>query len=146
MLKRVDHLNVQVPPEKEEEAKRFYGEILGISRLTKQDYLGRSGAHYCLSEEPWYELDLGSRVASRSRISGSIKRIAVISDSRWMTSQPRGWPSRQQELRLARPIPPGRKSAIFIRNGFLFEILGVTSSRSWNPADRTQPVRRAENS
>ncbi|MFT5440612.1 MAG: catechol 2,3-dioxygenase-like lactoylglutathione lyase family enzyme [Alphaproteobacteria bacterium] len=59
MLKRVDHLNVQVPPEKEDEAKHFYGEILGLSQLTKPDNLGRSGAHYCLSEEPWYELHLG---------------------------------------------------------------------------------------
>ena len=59
MLKRVDHLNVQVPPEKEDEAKHFYGEILGLSQLTKPDILGRSGAHYCLSEEPWYELHLG---------------------------------------------------------------------------------------
>ena len=59
MLKRVDHLNVQVPPEKEDEAKHFYGEILGLSQLTKPDNLGRSGAHYCLSEEPWYEPHLG---------------------------------------------------------------------------------------
>ena len=59
MIKRVDHLNVQVPPEKEDEAKRFYGEILGLRRLQKPDSLGPRGAHYCLSEEPWYELHLG---------------------------------------------------------------------------------------
>jgi catechol 2,3-dioxygenase-like lactoylglutathione lyase family enzyme len=59
MLRRVDHLNVQVPPEKEEEAKRFYGDLLGLTQLVKPDNLGRSGAHYCISEDPWYELHLG---------------------------------------------------------------------------------------
>lgn len=45
MLKRVDHLNVQVPRKKKgEEAKHFYGEILGLPRLTEPDSLGGSGA------------------------------------------------------------------------------------------------------
>ena len=71
MLKRVDHLNVQVPPEKEDEAKHFYGEILGLSQLTKPDNLGRSGAHYCLSEEPWYERRLGCGYWAQSSASQS---------------------------------------------------------------------------
>ena len=59
MIKRVDHLNVQVPPEKEEEAKRFYQDLLGLKRLKKPDSLGPAGAHFCISEEPWYELHMG---------------------------------------------------------------------------------------
>jgi len=59
LVKRVDHLNVQVPPEKEEEGIRFYGEILGLKRLKKPDSLGPAGAHFCISEDPWYELHLG---------------------------------------------------------------------------------------
>lgn len=59
LVKRVDHLNVQVPPEKEEEAKRFYGELLGLKPLKKPDSLGPAGQHYCISENPWYELHLG---------------------------------------------------------------------------------------
>ena len=59
LVKRVDHLNVQVPPEKEEEAIRFYGDVLGLKRLQKPDSLGPAGAHFCISEEPWYELHLG---------------------------------------------------------------------------------------
>ncbi len=59
LIKRVDHLNVQVPPEKEEEAKRFYGEVLGLAPLKKPDSLGPAGQHYCISESPWYELHLG---------------------------------------------------------------------------------------
>lgn len=59
LVKRVDHLNVQVPPEKEEEAIRFYGEIFGLKRLKKPDSLGPRGAHFCISEDPWYELHLG---------------------------------------------------------------------------------------
>jgi catechol 2,3-dioxygenase-like lactoylglutathione lyase family enzyme len=59
LIQRVDHLNVQVPPEKEAEAKRFYGELLGLKPLKKPDSLGPTGQHFCISEEPWYELHLG---------------------------------------------------------------------------------------
>jgi catechol 2,3-dioxygenase-like lactoylglutathione lyase family enzyme len=55
----VDHLNVQVPPEKEDEAIDFYENILGLTRLKKPDSLGPAGAHFCISEDPWYELHLG---------------------------------------------------------------------------------------
>ena len=58
-LRRVDHLNVQVPPEKEDEAIHFYEQILGLKRLKKPDSLGPAGAHFCISEDPWYELHLG---------------------------------------------------------------------------------------
>ncbi len=58
-LRRVDHLNVQVPPEKEDEAIHFYEEILGLKRLKKPDSLGPAGAHFCISEDPWYELHVG---------------------------------------------------------------------------------------
>ncbi len=58
-LRRVDHLNVQVPPEKEDEAIHFYEEKLGLKRLKKPDSLGPAGAHFCISEDPWYELHLG---------------------------------------------------------------------------------------
>ena len=59
LVKRVDHLNVQVPPEKEEEGIRFYNDILGLKRLKKPDSLGPAGAHFCICEDPWYELHLG---------------------------------------------------------------------------------------
>ena len=58
-LRRVDHLNVQVPPEKEQEAIQFYEEVMGLKRLKKPDSLGPAGAHFCISEDPWYELHLG---------------------------------------------------------------------------------------
>lgn len=55
----IDHLNVQVPPEKEDEAKQFYGQLLGLRPLKKPDSLGPAGQHYCISENPYYELHLG---------------------------------------------------------------------------------------
>ena len=58
-LRRVDHLNVQVPPEKEQEAIQFYEEVMGLKRLKKPDSLGPAGAHFCISEDPWYELHVG---------------------------------------------------------------------------------------
>lgn len=59
LITRVDHLNVQVPPEKEEAAKAFYGGLLGLKELTKPENLGSKGAHYVISEQPWTELHLG---------------------------------------------------------------------------------------
>ena len=59
LIKRVDHVNVQVPPEKEQDGLKFYGELLGLPRLKKPDSLGPAGGHFCLCEEPWYELHLG---------------------------------------------------------------------------------------
>jgi catechol 2,3-dioxygenase-like lactoylglutathione lyase family enzyme len=59
LIKRVDHLNVQVPPEKEEEAKLFYKDLLGLTPLKKPDSLGPAGQHFCISEDPYYELHLG---------------------------------------------------------------------------------------
>lgn len=59
LIKIIDHLNVQVPPDKEDEAKRFYGELLGLRPLKKPDSLGPAGQHYCLSENPYAELHLG---------------------------------------------------------------------------------------
>jgi catechol 2,3-dioxygenase-like lactoylglutathione lyase family enzyme len=59
LIKRIDHVNVQVPPEKEQDGLAFYGELLGLPRLKKPDSLGPAGGHFCLSENPWYELHLG---------------------------------------------------------------------------------------
>ena len=59
LIKCVDHVNVQVPPEVEEAAKAFYRDLLGLKPLKKPDSLGPKGGHFCLSEDPWYELHLG---------------------------------------------------------------------------------------
>ncbi len=59
LIKRVDHLNVQVPPEMEDAAKAFYRDLMGLRQLKKPDSLGPAGGHFCLSEDPWYELHLG---------------------------------------------------------------------------------------
>ena len=59
LIKRVDHLNVQVPPEQEESAIEFYRDLMGLKRLKKPDSLGPAGGHFCLSEKPWYELHVG---------------------------------------------------------------------------------------
>ncbi len=59
ILTRVDHLNVQVPPDKEEEALAFYRDLVGFKQLQKPDSLGPRGGHFCISENPWYELHVG---------------------------------------------------------------------------------------
>ena len=59
ILTRVDHLNVQVPPDREEEALKFYRDLVGFKQLKKPDSLGPRGGHFCISEKPWYELHVG---------------------------------------------------------------------------------------
>jgi len=59
ILTRVDHLNVQVPPDREEEAVSFYRDLIGFKQLKKPDSLGPAGGHFCISENPWYELHVG---------------------------------------------------------------------------------------
>ena len=59
ILPRVDHLNVQVPPDREEEAVSFYRDLIGFKQLKKPDSLGPAGGHFCISEDPWYELHVG---------------------------------------------------------------------------------------
>ena len=59
MLKRVDHMNLQVPPDREEQALSFYGNLIGFRPLKKPDSLGPGGGHFYISEEPWYELHVG---------------------------------------------------------------------------------------
>ena len=59
ILTRVDHLNVQVPPDREEEAVSFYRDLIGFRQLKKPDSLGPAGGHFCISENPWYELHVG---------------------------------------------------------------------------------------
>jgi catechol 2,3-dioxygenase-like lactoylglutathione lyase family enzyme len=59
LIKILDHINVQVPPDVEAEAKRFYGQVLGMKEIIKPDNLGRRGAHYKVSEDGSQELHLG---------------------------------------------------------------------------------------
>ena len=59
ILTRVDHLNVQVPPDREEEALEFYRDLVGFKQLQKPDSLGPRGGHFCISQDPWYELHVG---------------------------------------------------------------------------------------
>jgi len=59
VLTRVDHMNVQVPPDREEAAIAFYRDLIGFRPLKKPDSLGPRGGHFCVSEDPWYELHVG---------------------------------------------------------------------------------------
>ena len=70
ILTCVDHLNVQVPPDREEEAVKFYRDLVGFKQLKKPDNLGPSGGHFIISENPWYELHVGvARDTSASDIN-----------------------------------------------------------------------------
>ena len=46
ILIRVDHLNVQVPPDREAEVIAFYRDLVGFKQLQKPDSLGPKGGHF----------------------------------------------------------------------------------------------------
>lgn len=74
LVKVIDHINVQVPREAEGEAKRFYGQVLGMKEIVKPDNLGRRGAHYKVSEESGQELHLGIANAQDSVNNRNLQR------------------------------------------------------------------------
>lgn len=42
-FKRADHINISVPPERLEEAKQFYTEVLGLEQIERPDVFGSKG-------------------------------------------------------------------------------------------------------
>ena len=135
MIKRIDHLNVQVPPEKEAEGKHFYGTLLGLKRLRKPDSLGPAGAHYCISEEPWYELHLGvardTTVADinrnlRNHLGFQVDDLAAARKS-----------FEEAALTSWRPAPPIPRRGISTRNASSCSTPAATASRSWSRAALT---------
>ena len=59
ILTCVDHLNLQVPSDREEETIKFYRDLIGFKQLKKPDSLSSFGGHFCISVNPWYELHIG---------------------------------------------------------------------------------------
>ncbi len=48
-FKRIDHVQVCIPPGKEEEARQFYGKVLGLKEVEKPDALKPNGGM-------WFEI------------------------------------------------------------------------------------------
>lgn len=45
-FKRVDHIHIAVPPEKLEEAKDFYTQIIGLELIDRPDYLFNTAGYW----------------------------------------------------------------------------------------------------
>jgi catechol 2,3-dioxygenase-like lactoylglutathione lyase family enzyme len=45
-FKRVDHIHITVPPERLEEAKDFYANIIGLELIERPDYLFNSAGYW----------------------------------------------------------------------------------------------------
>ncbi len=57
MLVGLDHIQIAIPPGSEEEARRFYGGLLGLKEVPKPEALRRRGG--CWFVGPGIELHLG---------------------------------------------------------------------------------------
>ncbi|HEY0005214.1 MAG TPA: VOC family protein [Pyrinomonadaceae bacterium] len=81
----LDHVNITVPKSLEDEAKRFYGEILGLREIPKPvESRGRSGAWYQiglvqlhLSVQP----DAADKDGSRQHVCYVVKDLAAAEES-----------------------------------------------------------------
>lgn len=50
-FKRVDHINISVPPERLDEAKTFYGEVMGLKQIYRPDEIfGSKGLWYDIGD------------------------------------------------------------------------------------------------
>lgn len=56
-VKRIDHVQLAMPPDREEEARGFYAGVLGISEVPKPPHLARRGG--CWFEQDSLKVRLG---------------------------------------------------------------------------------------
>jgi catechol 2,3-dioxygenase-like lactoylglutathione lyase family enzyme len=59
-VKRIDHVQLAMPPGREEEARAFCGDVLGISEVPKPPHLARRGG--CWFEQDALKVHLGVEV------------------------------------------------------------------------------------
>jgi catechol 2,3-dioxygenase-like lactoylglutathione lyase family enzyme len=75
-VKRIDHVQLAMPPGQEEEARAFYGDVLGISEVPKPPHLAKRGG--CWFEQGALKVHLG--VESEFRPARKAHPAFIVSD------------------------------------------------------------------
>lgn len=70
-FKRADHFHICVPPEKLEEAKAFYTEVIGLELLARPDHLFSSAGY-------WFNIgDVQLHIGVEQELRRSIRHMAM---------------------------------------------------------------------
>jgi catechol 2,3-dioxygenase-like lactoylglutathione lyase family enzyme len=75
-VKRIDHVQLAMPPGQEEEARAFYGDVLGISEVPKPPHLAKRGG--CWFEQGALKVHLG--VESEFKPARKAHPAFIVSD------------------------------------------------------------------
>jgi catechol 2,3-dioxygenase-like lactoylglutathione lyase family enzyme len=103
-FKRIDHIHICVPPERLEEARGFYADIIGLTEKYRPDVFGRPGHWFDISG---IELHIGVEAPLRRTIRHSAFEVADVKAAKAYLE------SKGVEI-VAEPVIPGRERFTFI--------------------------------
>lgn len=70
-FKRLDHFHVCVPPERLEEARLFYGDVIGLEQIYRPDHLFSSAGY-------WFNVgDLQLHIGVETALPRTIRHVAM---------------------------------------------------------------------
>ena len=116
-IRKVNHVNVTVPAEREADARRFYGDLLGLQQITKPPGPRQNiGAWYQLGESQLH-LSIEDGVHQDERDAHVCYQVADV------TVAEREFRDAGVEV-ISDPRPTGRQARFFVRDpgGNLIEI------------------------
>jgi len=102
---RADHINICVPPERLEEARRFYTNIIGLQQIERPDYLFSTPGH-------WFDIgDIQLHIGVEPQVPRSVRHIAF--EIKNVDNALKLFEKHNVEL-VEEPVIPGRKRFAFI--------------------------------
>ena len=102
---RADHINICVPPERLEEALRFYADVIGLKQIERPDHLFSTPGY-------WFDIgDIQLHVGVELQMPRSVRHIAF--EIKNVDAAVKLFKKHNVEL-MEEPVIPGRKRFAFI--------------------------------
>lgn len=102
---RADHINICVPPERLEEALRFYADVIGLKQIERPDHLFSTPGH-------WFDIgDIQLHVGVEPQMPRSVRHIAF--EIKNVDAAVKLFEKHNVEI-MEEPVIPGRKRFAFI--------------------------------
>lgn len=102
---RADHINICVPPERLEEALRFYADVIGLKQIERPDHLFSTPGY-------WFDIgDIQLHVGVEPQMPRSVRHIAF--EIKNVDDAVKLFEKHNVEI-VQEPVIPGRKRFAFI--------------------------------
>ncbi|SHN34545.1 VOC family protein [Mucilaginibacter sp. OK098] len=102
---RADHINICVPPERLEEALRFYADVIGLQQIERPDHLFSTPGY-------WFDIgDIELHIGVEPQMPRSVRHIAF--EIKNVDIALKLFEKHNVEL-MEEPVIPGRKRLAFI--------------------------------